>query len=305
MAREPLNIFDVDGAYAAGGFFADGLYRIEQARFTYYDFNQPGKPRLCMSLALQAIVDGKDTGDVKMQYWGVMDQDKEGNKTVEPCSTVKGEKGFWSQIRLTENNKHDKLFGYSDFAIFMTNLKKVGKFDMDAAGNDITSLDGITAEFGKVADTSKPKVKTAVEEAEMTDEEKAAEKKKSDRGPREIIVVVDIPTKGKTDKKDKADKKEEKSEKTPAKSKKGSDEDTAEEIILEFLKEGVLTSDNEEGTPLFTHKMAMGTFLRKTKKFDADRTEAVMEVFNDSKQLSAILTSEGWELDGKVIKKSE
>src|SRR5216684_988284 len=186
MKRDPIDVFNIEESYGGGQVFADGLYRIETSRFGFFDFLKPGNEALCMIQVLQSLdAKGNDQGDAIVQYWPVGDKDRDGTVTVEPCTPVKGEKGLYAQIRLTEANTHDKLFQFSDFAIYMQHLKKAG-YDMDAAGNDITSLDGTVTELGR---TIKPeKKRSAIAIAEEGDDPNTRPK-----GPREVIVVTSIP----------------------------------------------------------------------------------------------------------------
>src|SRR5216684_8628815 len=281
MKRDPIDVFNIEESYGGGQVFADGLYRIETSRFGFFDFLKPGNEALCMIQVLQSLdAKGNDQGDAIVQYWPVGDKDRDGTVTVEPCTPVKGEKGLYAQIRLTEANTHDKLFQFSDFAIYMQHLKKAG-YDMDAAGNDITSLDGTVTELGR---TIKPeKKRSAIAIAEEGDDPNTRPK-----GPREVIDVKATPATA--------------SGKTNGKAKKPDDPET---IVANYLVENALTEDNEaDGTPFLIHRMALSKYASKDLALPAETVREVMAIYNDDAQLGAILTAAGWEKDGKFLRKS-
>jgi hypothetical protein len=289
MPREAINVFDLDN-YSAGGYFVDGLYRIESSRFGYFDFQKANNDALCLIQQLQPLDGGKDKGDIKVQYWPVMDKDKEGNRTVEPMSPVKGEKGAWSQIRLTEANKHDKLFGGSAFMKYMSALQKAG-FDMDSAGNDITSLDSLVAEFGKLVE--KARETTVIEEAE------GGGPKKKKKETYETIIITNIPSTAPTPiKKDNEEKPK------PGKKSKSL---SPEELVQEYLDAEVCKESNKEDEVAFlSHRLQLSNWLVKEKDCDADTTKAAMGVYNDDKKLSVVLktftTDDGsWVKEGKFF----
>src|SRR6266851_1565988 len=301
MKRDPIDVFNIEESYGGGQIFADGVYRIETSRFGFFDFLKPGNEALCLIQTMQSLdARGNDQGEPIVQYWPVGDKDRDGTVTVEPCTPVKGEKGLYAQIRLTEANTHDRLFQFSDFAIYMQHLKKAG-YDMDAAGNDVTNLDGLVAEFGR---TVKPeKKRSAIAIAEEGDDPNAKPK-----GPREVIVVTSIPkapAKGKPlAAKDSLTSKVidvkatqvTVSGKTNSKPKKQDDPET---IVVNYLVENALTEDNEaEGTPFLIHRMALSKYASKDLALPAETVREVMAIYNDEAQLGAILTAAGWEKDG-------
>jgi hypothetical protein len=304
--RAPIDIFDTEASYGGGGtYFADGLYRIESSRFGYFDFKKPGNEALCLILAVQPLdAKGADEGELQVQYWPIGDTDKQGTRTVEPCTPVKGEKGLYAQIRLTEANTHDKLFAFSDFAIFMQHLKKA-EYDMDAAGNDITALDGLVAEFGKVVKAAKKQSAVAIAEE--------GDKGGAPAQPKEVIVITSIPrvpAKGQAKGTPLAANKviDVKAEKVPDKpaGKGKAKELDPEQIVADYLVENALTEENEaDGTPFLIHRMALSKYVSKDLALPAEAVRAVMAIFNDEAQLGAILTAAGWERAGKLIIKSK
>lgn len=284
-----------------GGYFTDGTYRTERARFTYYDFNKgPDNSSLCFMAELQALDGaGKDTDDEpKLQYWPLNAKTREGVIMVEPVGPVKGEKGCFQSIRLTDANTHGKLYSRSDFYIWMEAARKA-EVDMDAVGNDITSLDGQVFEWGKQLIKDDDKRATAVEQAEGGDTNKR-------RYPKEVVVITAVVGKKGKSKSAAKDKAAAKDEKPAAKGKGKKDADDPESILLAYLEENVCTDDNEDGTPHLSHKLALSRYLAKDLGKDPAEVKEVMAMYNDTEtQLPALLTSLGWELDGKEIKKSE
>lgn len=289
VAAKAINFFDIENSYSKGqGIFPDGPCRIESARFGTFDFGQPGNDAVCMILQGQPLnSDGSDNGDPRVQYYPV------GNG-IELLSPVPKEKGLYSQIGIAADSEYDKLFGLSDFAIFMEHLKKAN-YDMDGAENDITVLDGMLCEVGKF---TKPEYKAKT----VKDTGKGIEK--PDRGPRQVVVVTELLDAASFGKNGKGKatgptKKVEPIAKGKAAAKEVGDD--PEEIIMAYC-EAELT-DERLNEPALNFKIGVAEFAKKKLGKDADIARAAQAVFKDS--FAAVLASRGWETKGNKLVKSE
>lgn len=302
MPKEPI---DFSGAFeeifAGGATFVPGDYEVTRSRFTYFDFAGQAKETLCFMQELQPLANGKPEGEVQTKYWSLMDTDKKGNRTVEPCNPVKGEKGMFSAVRMTENNTHDQLFKFSNFAIFMEHLKKIPDFDTDTMGNDITSLDGNRFEYGIFVSKTQGKTKTAIEAAEEGEggDKKAAAKRES----YDIIVPVAVVTskggKGKA-----ADKPAAKETAKPAAKGGKAKSDDPLTLIEEFVNDEVMVEANEGGVTRISQRLKLGTWLKK-KGYEIAQIRDITAKFNDDDTLGALLNANGWECDADSITQSE
>ena len=277
MAKELLKLFSVSSFGGGGSFFTDGLYKIEEAQFVYYDFNgtaqgKNGKGIASLSLNLQPLdKNGEPAGEPVMQYWGLGD-----DAVVE----AKGK-----SISLSGN--YSTVWKLCDYAIFIEHLGKSG-FDRDALeeADDISVLDGLVAEFGKVA-------------SPRTGGTPKKDKEGKELPPRQIVVITAVPD-AKSDNKKGGSKA---ADKKGGSSKKDNSAE-AEEMLLKYLVEKVLLEKNEaKGVASITARMGIGKFVLDNDG-DAALTKATVELFGKKDVLGAALESAGWELDGATIKKS-
>jgi hypothetical protein len=293
-----INIFDDDNFSKGQGIFPDGPTRWESFRFTTFDFGTPGNDQaVLLGMGQPLNPDGSDNGEVRPVRWGCTTKDGKGD--VELVNPVKGEKGTFKGIAISESNKHGKLFGLADFSIFREHLKNAAKLnpellDMDEAGTDITVLDGLVTEVAKY---TKPENKKQV--AADDDKPKGSEKKAE---PWQVVIISEIldpKTFGKGGAKKKAAPKEAEEEAPKKKSKKEVElSDDPEEIVEAYLN-AELTEDKEGEAPLGVKVGVSAWALKKGKEGDVAREAQSLLKAN----WAALLKSKGWSIaDGKLSK---
>lgn len=175
-----INLFDDDSYSRGQGMFPDGPTRWDSFRFGTFDYGKPGNDQIVLIGHGQPLnADGTDNGDPRVNYWSV-------GRDMELTNPVKGEKGTFSGLAFAESNQYGKIFGLSDFGIFVTHLKNAAKLnpelvDLDEAASDITSLDGLLCETAKYAKPPKPEPKV------KDDDKSAAPAPKKE--PFQVIVI--------------------------------------------------------------------------------------------------------------------
>lgn len=273
MPKRIVNVFSQDSFSGGGTFFNDGLYRVEKSRFVKHNYGKEGGAEYTVLMQeLQPVdKDGKDSGEAKVQYWSVGDG-------FEPNDKGKN---------LEATGDRDTIWNLSDFGVFHTQLGKAG-LDMDKfeEDNDISALEGEVMQYGKVPS---PRTQTA----KADDEDKPSKKNNL---PRQIVVVTDahpLSTKNTGGTKTKAA--------AASAGSKSTKSDENVETLQSYLTEKVLIAKNEDGIELLQARMG----LKKYVGDDQDKVKAVSALMKDEKVLKSILASEGWTLDGDVIKKEE
>lgn len=275
--RESIKVFDLENSYGGGGggsYFVPGLYRVESSLYVMYDFNGHAKvPAACLRQELQPLNSARENaGEVKTQYWPAGNDVEIRNKGKE--------------IALTENSQQETLWRLSDLCVYLDCLKKA-EFDVDALidDNDITALTGLVAEFGMIKD---PK-----EDLPLRPGAPAPDPKKKNFGPKQIVVVTSVPaapaSKGKAKP---GSKKEAPKEQAEAKDFAGA--------MREYLKSTVLKDKEEEGISVMQARVKLRNWVPKEFP-DGDDAKAVMEIYKDEKQLSAVLKPLGWIIDGEDL----
>jgi hypothetical protein len=292
MANKPVDFSTPIGELIGGdsAFFASGMYRCEESYFTMYDFGKGEKNMtLCLRQDLQPLDgNGDDSGEVVTRYWPLNATTRDGAVMVEPISPIKGRKGAWSQIVFTDENKHQKLYGRSDFSTFLKHAV-TAEVDMDAVGNDITAFAGKAYEYGLFTlPTDAAADKTKIEEAE--DGEDGGQSKR--KFPKQVVVIVStVKAKGKTAKKKPSSGDDE--DDAPAKPTKSKKASGPEGLIAEYLESKV-----EDGDDHMDHKMRLVNWLVKVKGLDKTETKPVMVIFNDIEDaLQPVLKAAGWKLN--------
>jgi hypothetical protein len=260
-------------AYGGGGtFFTDGRYRAEEYRFVKYDFNgsAPGKDGngiTCLCGKLQPIdKNGKDAGEVAVQYWSVGDDVAIENKG--------------HSISLAGD--FPTIWALSDFSIFIEHLGTAG-FDRDAMeeADDVGLLDGMVADYGKVPD---PKT---------GGKERLNKKTGKPLPPKQIIVVTgNIELKG--------GKAASTSKGKAAEAEAGSD---AETMLGSYLEQVVCIDKNEKkGVEKLQARMGINKFV-KDNGGDSDLSKEVTALFGKADVLVSALAAFGWKTDGSKLVK--
>jgi len=301
-AKQSFNPFDTDSSFAGGGsIFTDGTYRVELSAFTEFDFKGgPKKITPCFSWQLQQLDSGgKDVGDVSIQYWPVTpigDPDS----TVEMVDPIKGNKGCFDSCVPREGAEYDKIWGGSDYKLFLDKLKAA----WEESGHDWDQVTSASDFTGLVCEMGKIEVKQVDRAPRDTDDRKSTAKQRT--GPRQVVVVTKIePEETKASKG--RSKKEEPDEKPV---KKGSSKtkdvsDKPEDIVEAYIDRELNVKDNYDGINLVQVKLGIARFAAQTLDKDAEIATAAKEYFDEN--MKAILKGIGWELDskGKTLKKSD
>lgn len=304
-----INLFD-DESYSKGqGIFPDGPTRWDSFRFGTFDYGKPGNDQLVLIGSGQPLNhDGSENGDPRIVHWGV-------GTDMQLVNPVKGETGTYSGIAFAESNKFGKVFGLSDFGIFITHLKNAAKLnpelvDLDEASTDITSLDGLLCETAKF---SKP-----VREARVKDDDRkeAAAAKKE---PWQVVIIaalLDPETFGKEEAKpaasalkkvapaeakpiSKANGKATNGKPAPAAS-NGEVGDDPDDIVSAYVA-AKLTDDMAGEQPL-GFKIGVSAWAMKTLGKSGEVARAAQSALKEN--FAGVLKANGWALDkgGKLSK---
>lgn len=304
-----INIFDDENFSKGQGIFPDGPTRWDSFRFGTFDFGTPGNDQVVLIGQGQPLnPDGTENGEVRPVRWGCT-MGREAVNDVELVGPVKGEKGAFKGIAISESNKHGKVFGLADFAIFRDHLKAAAKLnpeliDMDEAGTDITVLDGLLTEVSKF---TKPEQKSKV--AADTDAKGKAEPAK--KAPWQVVVITELldPKKfGKGGAKPKAKPPVEEDEddkltkaKTKTKSKAKEVSDDPDDIVAAYL-DSELTDDKAGDNPLAV-KIGVSAWAIKTLGKDADVAREAQS--NLKENMAILLKARGWKIEKGLLAKED
>lgn len=281
MAKELVRIFSPE-TYAGGGgsLFNSGLYRLDENRFVKYDFNGkfPGKNgdgTTCLCVKYQPVdKDGKDAGEVNVQYYGVGED------------IVIENKG--KAISMAEGSQFDTIWPKCDFAVFIDHLGKA-KFDRDAyeEENDISVLDGTVAECGMITHPYKSPT---------------ISKKNGKEYPAQLPVVIQVQSGNGSSRSAGSKATGSKAASAPAGKFKVLALDP-DELLQEYLVSNVLIEKNEKkGVDKLQARMGLNKFVQ-SKGGDADTVKAVSAQFNKTDDvLIPLLESANWTLEGSTIK---
>jgi len=276
-----ISFFNPDNwSQGGGGIFTDGRYRIT-ARFGTYDFGKAGEDRNVGIIIYQPINEkGKAEGETKTQYYSL-------GKGIDLCNPVKGEKGMYSGIEFAEDAEFDKLWGGADFVIFLQHLKDAG-YDVDAADDDITVLDGLEGDFAKFAVPGRVR---------KYKDKKTGEDKE---GPYEVIVCTGLDKKasGKSADKGKAAKEEPKAKDKGKAAKKDAEVgDDPEEIVDAYLEANL--NDDAEGSGSLVFKMGITKYATKELDKSADVARAAQALLKEN--FDELLSAKGWEVNNSKL----
>lgn len=276
--------------FGGGAIFVSGPYEVIEADFRMYDFKRPGNDSLCAYMKLQPLdAEGEASGDEVERFWPLNAKGQDGTIYVEPITPIKGRKGAFSQITLTDSS-FGKLSGSSDF-MYLHKSAEQAEVDMDAVGNDFSGFEGMKLEFGLL---NKPaKAKTAVEEAEG-----AGDGEKKPNYPKQVVVITGtVGTKKKAAKKTTkpADDDEEAKPAKKAAKKPAAEPETAEEWLKAYLEAEVCTAENDDEEVGHTdHRLNVPKWLAK-RDVEPAMVKKVMAIYNDVEDgLPSVLETLGW-----------
>ena len=268
---EYVKVFSTESFGGGGTFFTDGRYRAEEYRFVKFDFqgSAPGKDGngiTCLCGKLQPVdKNGKDAGEVAVQYWSVGDDVSIENKGRS----------------ISMAGDFPTIWALSDFSIFIEHLGVAG-FDRDAMeeADDIGLLDGMIADYGKVPD---PKT---------GGKERLNKKTGKPLPPKQVIVVTgNITLKG--------GKAVASSSKDAAAEESGVSD--AETMLGKYLEESVCTDKNEKkGVEKLQARMGINKFVTSNGG-DSDLAKEVTALFGKADVLTSMLAAFGWEAQGSKL----
>lgn len=277
-----------------GGMLAPGYYRVEEARFTIFDFNGKGNPATCLSMVLQPVKKTnrgwKEDGPAleHPQYWPASSPEY-----FEPTEDERG---------LVAVGKFDSLSADFEFGLFMEALIKAG-LDGSAFDNDISVLDGMIAYFDVIPHPRQSKIASAVTPGEKPKE-------------RKLVVVTSIEELESEDKPAKRAKKQEEeeepedeTEETEETEDEDEDEDADDEdaefdvaeVLKSILKKRVCVSGNSSG--IERNKVRNLVFAAAKNDYETAEVKQIAQAVNDDKVLKPALKALGWKLVGSTIKK--
>lgn len=269
---------DYQGA-GSGGFFVPGLYRIEESRFTMFDYNGkvPGGLPVHTVKFQPLNRSGKPEGDPSVQHFNI--------RVAAPGLDTEEWQKLSALVKPSKDGKTLEipeecvLSQKCDHYVFVKSLGDHG-FDLDSIeeDGDVSALDGLEAEFGLVESTRPPK-------------EDGPKGKDGKPLPNRTVAVTSIPANtkpagGKTNGK-------------AAEGKAGGKKAAAfdpESVLQDYLLEHVLVDDNADGVDKIKVRMAIGSFVQK-QGGDADAVKQVADLFNEAKYMEPLLDSAGWKIE--------
>ena len=263
-----IKIFNPE-SYAGGGtFFADGKYQHTECRFVMFDFGGSVPDGIaCLRIQLQPLdKDNKPVGEPVTQHWSAGGDCEIKNKGRE--LELKGD--------------YSTLWNKGDLCLYMDHLGKAG-FDRDEYGEseDISVLDGLIVEYGKVPPLREQK-------------EKINPKTGKPYPPTMVPVPVKVLKMGAGGGAKGGSAKAE-----PAAS---SSSGGAKELLLDYLENSVCTSENaKKGVEKLDARMGIKPYAKK-KGADAETAQAATKLFNSEEDLKKLLESLSWVLDGSKLK---
>lgn len=277
MAKGSFKLFSSD-SYSRG-FWSDGLYRIETARFVLFDFKgkvlgDNGQGVVCLSLILQPVnKDGKDDGDAKTQYWSIGND----HATIE-----KGGKS----ISLTGD--FNTVMGSSDLALFHKALAQSG-FDMGSVEeeDDCSTLEGQVFEFVRVnrdPNPNKPNDKPG-QYVNVKQWVNLGGAKKAAASGKAKAAAADTDNSGS--------------------GASGDLEDLLQEFVVDKLSGAV--GDNAKGVETLAARVMLQKWLQQEKGLDPkDKSQkttidGVTNLFKDGKKLAKVLDAAGYSVAGTAI----
>jgi len=268
-----------------GGLFSPGAYVIKDAKFVKFDFagKVPGKGGdglVCLCCKIQGLdKDGNEVGEELTQYYSVGDDfdivDK--GKSIEATG------------------QYETIWKLSDYAIFVEMAGKAG-FDRDKFDdeNDITVLEGVVADWARIASPREGTRKVKGEDGKVKEY------------PNEITVMTKVhqapDKKGTAKGKDKPAATSKANGSAAAAATNGSAQDP-EEVVQAFLAKKVLLDKNAGGIDKLQARMNLNSYVQKELGGDADMVQKVAKCFNS--KLEDFLTSAGWGLKGQDIVRVE
>ena len=266
VAKKGFKIFDTTGSSygeGGGGWFPPGKYRIDKSVFANWADGGPS-----YFLAAQRLGEGgKDIGDPVEQHYGIALEGGAGMPTNEWIEMNRRElKILDGGKRLQEVEDHP-IRKTCDFYYFMEALAKATNAAdvIDEAGEDVTVLEGMIAEFAKVPH---PKGGTHTD------------KKTGREYPNVLVVITEFVKSGSG-----SGKSAPAAKGKPVNGKPRMSEE--EQFIVEYVADKVLTdkaakSSGSDGIQIIAVKLDIRRAAKKAFPDDNSKVNAIKELFDDT-----------------------